>query len=250
MSRGKYGTLSIPVMFEELDLMLPEESFNGPMQMALDEVLLQRVERPLLRIYRWSDSSASASCVTFGYFQKFAEVRRRHPSLPLVRRWTGGGMVEHGSDPTFSLMIPKESAEKSRCMTAKLSPQFFYRHLHGLLAEELKKICTSEIHLAAEEDLLVGPSCFTAPARNDLLMEGRKILGGAQRRSAGSLLYQGSLQGMESAGEKSKRSLLEKALPRALSSSLFHYALGTNLRNEAIRLAESKYSSPAWNERR
>jgi lipoate-protein ligase A len=239
------------MIFEELDLILPQESFDGPMQMALDEVLLKRVKRPLLRIYGWEATSASASvCVTFGYFQQFAEVRRTHPSLLLVRRWTGGGMVEHGHDLTFSLMIPKESAEKNCHAAENFSPRSFYRSLHGLLAEGLKKICTSEIHLATEKDLLVGSSCFTAPAQDDLLMEGRKILGGAQRRSAGSLLYQGSLQGMGSLGEKSKRSLLVEAISQPLSSTIFHYTLETELRNEALQLAKSKYSSPAWNERR
>jgi lipoate-protein ligase A len=36
--------------------------------------------------------------------------------------------------------------------------------------------------------------CFIAPVRNDLLANGRKIAGGAQRRTKRGLLHQGSIQ--------------------------------------------------------
>ena len=110
-------------MFQELELMLPERSHDGPMQMALDEVLLRSARKPLLRIYRWD-----GPCVSFGYFQKQEIVKQIHPILPSVRRWTGGGIVEHGEDHTFSLILPKGEA------VARLSPVDFYRQLHGCLA--------------------------------------------------------------------------------------------------------------------
>lgn len=220
-------------MFEELDLILPAEAFGGPMQMALDELLLRKASCPTLRIYRWS-----APCVTFGYFQKFTEVRSAHPILPVIRRRTGGGMVEHGNDLTFSLMIPRENK------VARISPSLFYKKLHHALATLLRQTAKKEIRLAGEEEILSGPSCFSAPAQDDLLCQGRKILGGAQCRSAGALLYQGSLQGMEEMGG------FAHLLASSLSAAVSETWLETSMIEEAVILAEGRYAASLWNERR
>ena len=222
-------------MFDELEFMLPEEGFDGPMQMAVDETLLKEVSRPLLRIYRWE-----APCITFGYFQRLSEVRLTGPDLPAVRRWTGGGMVEHGKDLTFSLLIPKGE----RC--AAMPPAHFYRELHGLLAAALSRFVPSSVRLAGEADLRAGQACFTAPAIDDLLMAGEKILGGAQRRSTGALLYQGSLQGMNGFFTLSD----PKDLASALGSHVVGRALQPILKQKAVKLAECRYRRPEWNGRR
>lgn len=223
-------------MFEELDLLLPERAFDAPMQMALDEVLLRTVVQPTLRIYRWT-----ASCVTFGYFQKIAEVRAAHRNLVLVRRRTGGGIVEHGDDLTFSLIIP------GVCDAASLSPVMFYKKLHQALADFLTHCGKKGIHLAREEELLAGPSCFSAPARDDLLCEGKKILGGAQCRSGGNLLYQGSLQGIGDVGDKM---LFSEAFARSLSRNVTGSVLPFSMIESATNLAKNRYGSESWNERR
>ena len=220
-------------MFETMDLILPEQSCDGPAQMALDEVLLGSVVKPTLRIYRWS-----GPWVTFGYFQSLAQVRETYPGLPLVRRWTGGGMVEHGKDLTFSLMIPKGEA------AASFPPASFYRSLHRRMASWLSPVFSEEIRLARGEDLKAGPDCFSAPAGDDLLLSERKILGGAQRRSAGALLYQGSLQGVEGI-------LLDPlAMAASLSQVVDRVGLGEGLINEANLLAQRRYRSLEWTSRR
>ena len=229
-------------MFNELDLILPKEAFDGPMQMALDEVLLRSVVWPTLRIYAWE-----TPCVSFGYFQRVAEVRQTHPSIPLVRRWTGGGMVEHGKDLTFSLMVPKREA------VAALPPARFYKELHARLAgwlnsetSDAEPMGIPAVRLAGEGDLSAGPSCFSAPAADDLLMEGKKILGGAQRRSGGALLYQGSFQGV---GHPD--SLLNRGgLPQSLGGIVSNVGVGSSLWSEAADLAKVRYASMEWNERR
>jgi len=71
---------------------------------ALDEALLHampRLEKPVLRFYDWTEPAAS-----FGYFQKFAEVEQTTLLRPLVRRPTGGGIVPHDADWTYSLVFP------------------------------------------------------------------------------------------------------------------------------------------------
>src|SRR5438552_12225105 len=72
--------------------------------MALDEAILQampRLDRPVLRFYGWTEKAAS-----FGYFQKYAQVERLTLLRPLVRRPTGGGLVSHDADWTYSLTFP------------------------------------------------------------------------------------------------------------------------------------------------
>jgi lipoate-protein ligase A len=220
-------------MFDSLDLILPDEVHDGPMQMALDEVLLGAVVRPTLRIYRWS-----SPCVTFGYFQSFTAVREAYPALALVRRWTGGGMVEHGKDLTFSLMLPKETK------AASMPPALFYRELHHRLASWLAGVVSSEVRLAGREDIQAGPACFSAPAGDDLLLSGQKILGGAQRRSAGALLYQGSLQRLE------RLPLDYVPMARSLSPRVDQQVIGGALMQEANLLADRCYRSNEWVMRR
>src|SRR4051794_2091109 len=72
--------------------------------MALDEALLEampRLQLPALRFYGWTEPAAS-----FGYFQKFPEVERATLLRPLVRRPTGGGIVPHNADWTYSALFP------------------------------------------------------------------------------------------------------------------------------------------------
>jgi len=215
-------------MFAELDMIEPAEAFDGPTQMALDEVLLSLVHRPTLRVYRWK-----APCVTFGYFQPHALVEELHPGLPAVRRWTGGGLVVHGEDLTFSLMIPGGTD------AALMPPASFYRELHHRLGCYLARVVSSEVRLAGNSDIQNGPACFAAPACDDLLAEGRKILGGAQRRSAGALLYQGSIQGLS-----------EWPSPWELAGSLSPRVNAVRItdaeRARALFLAGERYASPGW----
>jgi lipoate-protein ligase A len=227
-SRGQHG-----IVFMELDLILPGESCDGPMQMALDEVLLGEVTTPTLRIYLWQ-----GPCVTFGYFQRIAGVRAAFPDLPAVRRWTGGGIVHHGEDFTFSLMIPKGHS------SASMPPVLFYKELHGMLARWLSRTLSREVDVAGEGDLCAGDACFVSPAMDDLLVEGRKILGGAQRRHGGALLYQGSLQGVN------RHLLTPVGLAGALSKQFLIRPLGEDLWKEAGVVAKQRYGSVSWNERR
>ena len=219
--RGEHAAL----MVDELDVIWPGEAFDGPMQMALDEVLLQSVKRPTLRIYRWA-----APCVTFGYFQPHALVSELHSGLPAVRRWTGGGIVVHGKDLTFSLMIPAGDP------LSDTAPTRFYRNLHGAVAVALGGV------LAGDGEIAEGPSCFASPSRDDLMVGGRKVLGGAIRRSGGALLYQGSL--LTLSGHDGE----------ILSSSLGRTCRSRGLETEEISAArvvgEERYATMSWNRRR
>jgi lipoate-protein ligase A len=154
-----------------------------------------------------------------------------------VRRWTGGGLVEHGEDLTITLAVPREA------LFSRLPPMDTYREIHRAIAGALDPFVPG-IRLAAADDLSTGLACFAHPAPADLLAGGRKILGGAQRRSQCGLLYQGSLQienvPQDFAGRLAARLAThweEWQPPRALLSL-------------ASELAESRYATPEWTTRR
>ncbi len=172
-------------LFDTINLFLDETERCGPEQMALDEALLEHAERPVLRSYRWAGQA-----VSFGYSQSLAAVRQRIPPFPSVRRWTGGGIVEHGWDWTFSLVVP--SIEP----LAKARPEDTYRSVHARIAAVLNELgfpaCLSESEQGAGEI-----ACFSSPARHDVVGPDRlKLCGGAQRRTRRGFLHQGSIQNL------------------------------------------------------
>src|ERR1700704_3179261 len=78
------------------------EPRSAALNMAVDEALLAAAPTPILRFYRWRQPSLS-----FGYFGLYAEVASQSKERDIVRRWTGGGIVPHGDDLTYSVIIPK-----------------------------------------------------------------------------------------------------------------------------------------------
>src|ERR1700730_7736529 len=72
--------------------------------MSLDEVLMEAVAlqgQPILRFYGWTEAAA-----TFGYSQRYLDVAGWTSLRPLIRRPTGGGLVPHDADWTYSLVFP------------------------------------------------------------------------------------------------------------------------------------------------
>ena len=153
--------------------------------MAWDETLLEsapRLARPVLRFYGWA-----APAATFGYFQKIAEVERLTPLRPLIRRPTGGGLVPHDADWTYSVVVPPGDPWYSLKAAAS------YRRVH-----EWIRAAFAEVALATElsSSSRSGPpgQCFVGAEQFDVLLGERKIAGAAQRRTRSGLLIQGSIQ--------------------------------------------------------
>src|ERR1700716_1404298 len=87
-------------MLGELHVYDDREPKSAALNMAVDEALLAEVPAPTLRFYRWRQPSLS-----FGYFGLYAEVASQSNEREIVRRWTGGGIVPHGGDVTYSVII-------------------------------------------------------------------------------------------------------------------------------------------------
>lgn len=216
------------VMISGLQIWEDREARPPAGQMGMDEALLLLAQGPVVRFYRWA-----APAVTFGYAQRYADVRAIAGARPAIRRWTGGGMVFHGEDLTMALAVPA-SHELCRLQTGRV-----YRRIH----EALLKAVEMELpgaRLAGLGDCLPGPACFESPALNDILHDGRKICGGALRRGRIGLLYQGSLQGKFSA----------KALGHALCASSEIFTPDEAVLVLCERLSRERYAADGWNRMR
>src|SRR6476646_9160190 len=150
--------------------------------MAIDEALLETVAIPSLRVYRWRKPALS-----FGYFGSFSDGANQQRTREIVRRWTGGGIVPHGDDLTYTIILPA-----SHPFFARSSPEI-YRALHEAIRSALQK---NEIaaELSSGAAPKISEACFANPVRADVMSRGRKIAGAAHRRSRAGLLHQGSIQ--------------------------------------------------------
>jgi lipoate-protein ligase A len=218
------------VIFEELLLLTDHVPHAGPYNMAMDEVLLRAAVQPLLRIYRWS-----APTVSFGYFGRFREVQPLWPGRALVRRWTGGGMVPHGDDLTYTLVVPKSDSFAAQPAAES------YRMIHEAVAEALGA-AGGALSLAAGAPK-VSNECFANPAAHDILAGETKIAGAAQRRTRHGLLHQGSIQRSGLGSDFAAR--LAGALGRRVKSK----ALSLEEEAEAAKLADAKYGTAEWLQR-
>jgi lipoate-protein ligase A len=161
--------------------------------MALDETLLESVAslgRPVLRFYGWADPAA-----TFGHLQKYAVAEAATVLRPLIRRPTGGGVVPHDADWTYSVAVPP--GHEWYALAAVES----YRRMHVWIQKAFASLqILTELAAASRKPVLPGVNplipgaCFVGHEEFDLLWHGRKIAGAAQRRNLCGLLIQGSIQ--------------------------------------------------------
>lgn len=216
------------MLFERLIVHDEGQPAGAPMNMAIDEALLEQCTLPALRFYGWCRPALS-----FGYFGKFAGIASEMERRDVVRRWTGGGSVFHGEDLTYSLVTPASDPASA------LGPSAIYAALHNairdaLLAEGRKT------ELAARAAPKVSDACFANPVRDDLLLLGRKIAGAAQRRTRGGFLHQGSIQ----LSNLSKT--FRDRFARALSVYLEYGTIPAQTLDRAAVLADEKYGTDQW----
>ncbi len=160
--------------------------------MELDRELLNSLEQtPLLRFYSWK-----APSITYGHFVKPEEFLHldaiQKEGWEIARRPTGGGIIFHRWDFTFSFLLP-------------VSHPFFsvdtlnnYAFVHRIVAESLHEIAGFDtISLLQKPEMMKGmPSerfCMAKPTIYDLVLEGKKVAGAAQRKTKKGYLHQGSI---------------------------------------------------------
>ncbi|MEP6709942.1 MAG: hypothetical protein ABJB32_07400 [Verrucomicrobiota bacterium] len=219
-------------IFAELDVDYDDTPRSAAINMAIDEALLEIAEIPSIRFYRW-DSPA----LSFGYFGKFVDVASYATQRDVVRRWTGGGIVFHGNDLTYSVIIPASAELFSAAVRS------IYAAIHSGLRDALTAQGEHAV-LADGRQEKVSESCFANPVRSDVILNGRKVAGAAQRRTRGGLLHQGSIQYVDLANGLAKR------FARELCDAPCERSLAEAVVERARQIAEQKYSTAAWLRRR
>ena len=176
---------------EEARLII-DPAADGPTNMAVDEAILTAVGQAqspaTLRFYRWSGPT-----ISLGHFQKHAETAQLSEPLKhlaIVRRVTGGGAILHDAELTYSLILPAHHQ-----LVTDNPPAVLYGAVHHALIAVL-----SALGLTAE--LRGGPKalhqqrgpffCFQRINSSDVMIDGKKIAGSAQRRTLKALLQHGS----------------------------------------------------------
>jgi len=223
-------------VFDQLQLWIDPVRRSGAEAMAVDEWLLETVSCPVLRVYSWAGEWAS-----IGYFGRISEAREWFPSLHLVRRWTGGGMVDHRSDWTYTLVVPQGEA------LAKSKGAAGYQMIHQKLFETLNREGV-DCRMSSGEEATGSACCFENPVGFDLIGDdGRKLAGAGQRRSKSGLLHQGSVS--IPCGD----AILSSKRAENFAGCLAHRWADFTQREDAgdlERRVEERYSCPAWINRR
>jgi lipoate-protein ligase A len=168
---------------------------DGVANMAIDEALLTSFaagsSAPVLRLYGWDPPALS-----LGRYQQVEEVLDleacSQSCVTLVRRITGGGVIYHARELTYSMVCapahvpPAGSIKESfRHLTAFLLG--FYRSL-GLNAGYAVDRLPQGTRLGTRT-----PLCFAGHEAFDILINGKKIGGNAQRRTRLAIFQHGSI---------------------------------------------------------
>lgn len=161
---------------------------EGPANMALDHALMARARQTgeaVLRVYGWA-----APVLSLGRNQRAvgvyddAELLRR--GIAVVRRPTGGRALLHHREITYSVTAPSESA-------AGLSDT--YEQINSLLVSALARlgVDASIARPATQAARPDGQPCFAEPARGEIVVGRRKLVGSAQWRDGEAFLQHGSI---------------------------------------------------------
>jgi lipoate-protein ligase A len=171
-------------------LIVDREPLSGSRNMSVDEFLMRRAEAAAttyLRFYRWDRPTAS-----LGYSQAHEKVLDldfcRRNGIGVVRRLTGGKLVLHDKEVTYAV-----ASADGAVFTETLRDS--YRLISRALMKGLE-LMGLEPHMAeiSPPSYVKGTMpCFALPARDEIEIGGKKIVGSAQKRTGPVFLQHGSI---------------------------------------------------------
>lgn len=200
---------------------------DGVWNMAVDEALLasaQTAAIPTLRLYGWR-----GAWLSLGHAQTLSPERAsrcRHAGVGIVRRVTGGAAVVHGADLTYAVAAPRcalpDGLEDSYALVSRAL-------VRALAALGISARASAAGPRLGREDR--GFDCFERPARDEICVLGRKLVGSAQRRTRNGILQHGSLR----LRDDLPHVVQAAGCSAAAASSL--YALGLRVGDDEVRAA-------------
>ncbi len=171
----------------------PTGTRSASKNMSLDASLLEQLPQragPLLHTYGWSRPS-----ITYGYFirpEEWIDMDAAHElGVDLARRPTGGGITFHFGDLAFSALVPAAYPCFSSCTLEN------YAWINSAVANAVSRCFNLDgvCHLfpPSEESAPFAEFCMAHPTKYDVVLQGRKIGGAAQRRTKHGFLHQGTI---------------------------------------------------------
>ena len=171
--------------------LIREESWDGPLNMALDEVAARTAAESGLgtvRVYRWEPSTLS-----LGYHQDPATIDWEfcaREGITVTRRPTGGGAIYHDSwgDISYSVVAPAADLPGDLMDSYEVLCEPLFDAFEGMGVDAR----------FADEKLpaVHGPACYLRelhPAHDVVAGDGRKVSGNAQYRQRDAVVQHGSL---------------------------------------------------------
>lgn len=161
---------------------------SGSVNMGIDEALATLCrDRTTLRFYAWE-----APTLSIGYAQRCDDIDVAAcgtSKVTLVRRPTGGRAVLHRQDLTYSLILPLRPPWTTYSIAES------YRLINRCLLRGLEVLGVKANigRRSKRADGALAPFCFSTIVQDELLVDGKKIIGSAQRRFPGALLQQGTI---------------------------------------------------------
>ncbi len=203
--------------------------------MAIDAHLLHCLEpsSSLLHFYQWKHECP----VTYGYFVNPQDVFTTEAlsCLDHAKRPTGGGVVFHNGDFAFSLLVSFSHPLFSQRVLDN------YQTVNTLVVRSLERAfgISGELFVEDKEEEKNNINfCMAKISRYDVLFQGRKIGGAAQRTTTKGFLHQGSVflsgRGKSFYQPFLKEEVLDNILDKTQKNSF--YLLGDN--NEQSSLLE------------
>ena len=172
-----------------------DDALDGADNMAIDANLLSEVENSsepttIVRLYRWRRPT-----ISLGRNQKISaavdEAFCAEEDIDVVHRPTGGRAVLHDDELTYAVASNDSACfgdtiyANYKSVSEALCSGFNLLGVPAVLAPETRKASADH----SEMDL----PCFISPSRYELMVEGRKIVGSAQRRLRRGFLQHGSM---------------------------------------------------------
>lgn len=161
--------------------------FNMAVDEAISEAVRQELSPPTLRLYRWSRPSLS-----IGHFQKISEVNTDYceeTGCPVVRRVTGGRAILHDMELTYSFSALTNFPPFSGSLHRNYSV-ISMAILTGLKYCGVNADISFERKRRSEER---NPACFKTVSYGEIKIDGRKVIGSAQKRYPNGFMQHGSI---------------------------------------------------------
>jgi lipoate-protein ligase A len=170
-------------------------ALDGALNMAIDADLLTQVEespepRTVVRLYQWRRPTVSlgrSQKVDVAVDQRFCESR----GIDVVHRPTGGRAVLHDDELTYAV-ISNDSGHFGDTIYGN------YKRVSEALCDGFRRVgvpavLAPDTRKAPQQPNGADSPCFLSPSRYELTVNGRKIVGSAQRRLRRSFLQHGSM---------------------------------------------------------